>query len=61
MAYTLACKDTGIDCPYVSKGETMEEMWKDGFQHVKAVHGMTDEQVNDQKFKEEMEPHIKQS
>jgi len=22
MTYTLACKDTGVDCPYVARGET---------------------------------------
>ncbi len=61
MAYTLACKDTGMDCPYVSRGETFEEMWEDGAKHVKEVHSMTDEQVNAPKFKEDMKAFVKQT
>ena len=45
MAYSLACRDTGVDCPYVARGETFEEMWKDAAKHVKEVHGYTDEQL----------------
>ncbi len=61
MAYSLACWDTGIDCSYVSRGETIEELWEDGVKHVKEVHGYTDEQLNDPKFKEEMKAFIKQT
>jgi predicted small metal-binding protein len=61
MAYTLACRDTGIDCPYVSQGETIEELWENGVKHVKEVHGYTDEQLNAPKFKEEMKEFIKQT
>lgn len=61
MAYTLACRDTGIDCSHISRGETMEELWEDGVKHVKEVHGYTDEQVDDPKFKEEMKAFIKQT
>jgi len=61
MAYTLACRDTGIDCSHVSRGETIEELWEDGVKHVKEKHGYTDEQLNDPKFKEEMKAFIKQT
>jgi predicted small metal-binding protein len=61
MAYSLACRDTGIDCSYVSRGETIEEMWEDGVKHIQDVHGYTDEQLNDPKFKEEMKAFIKQT
>ena len=61
MAYTLACKDAGITCPYVAQGETEEEMWVDASKHVKEVHGYTDEQLNDPKLKEEMKVFIKQT
>ena len=61
MAYTLACQDAGVTCPYVAKGETVEEMWEDASKHVKEAHGYTDEQLNDPKFKEEMEALIKQT
>ena len=46
MAYTLACKDAGVDCPYVARGETEKEALQNGIQHVKGVHGFTDEQLN---------------
>ena len=61
MAYTLACQDAGVTCPYVAKGETVEEMWEDASKHVKEAHGYTDEQLNDPKFKEEMKALIKQT
>jgi predicted small metal-binding protein len=53
MAYTLACRDSGVDCPYVARGETVEEVMQDAAKHVKEVHGYTDEQLNDPKFLEE--------
>jgi len=61
MAYTLACKDTGVDCPYVARGETTEELWKDAGKHVKEVYGYTDEHLNDPKFQEEARALIKQA
>ena len=61
MAYTLACKDSGVDCPYVARGETKEELWKDASKHVKEKHGYTDEQLNDPKFKKEVEALIKKT
>ena len=50
MAYTLACKDAGVDCTYVARGETMEQLLEDATKHVKELHGYTDEQLNDPKF-----------
>ena len=61
MVYSLACRDTGINCYYVSQGETIEELWEDGVKHAKEKHGYTDEQLNDLKFKEEMKKFIKQT
>lgn len=61
MAYTLSCKDTGIDCPYVAKGETDEELWADAGRHAIDKHGYTDEQVSDPKFKEENKSFVKQT
>ena len=60
MAYTLSCKDTGVDCPYVARGETEEEMLQDGIKHVKEVHGYTDEQLNPS-FLEEVKKFVKSS
>ena len=61
MAYTLACKDTGTNCPYIARGETEEEVLRDGAKHVKEVHGYTDEQIKDPKFLEESRKLIKKT
>lgn len=61
MAYSLACRDTGVDCSYVARGETEEELLQDATKHVKEVHGYTDEQLNDPKFLEESRKLIKVS
>ena len=61
MGYTLACKDAGVSCPYVAKGETEEEVWEESAKHVKEVHGFTDEQINDPKFQEENKKLIKKT
>ena len=59
MAYTLACKDAGVDCPYVAHGETEDELLLEATKHVKEKHGYTDEQLNDPKFIEETKKVIK--
>ena len=60
MTYTLACKDTGTDCPFVARGETKEEMMKEAVNHVKEVHGYSDEQINDPKMQETVKKAIKE-
>ena len=61
MAYSLACKDAGITCPFVAQGETEEEVLQAATKHVKEVHGYTDEQLNDPKFIEESKKLIKKT
>ncbi|MEE8618936.1 MAG: DUF1059 domain-containing protein [Dehalococcoidales bacterium] len=61
MAYTLACQDAGVACPYVAQGETEEEVFQNASKHVKEVHGYTDEQLNDPKFLEESKKIIKKT
>ncbi|MBA7684942.1 hypothetical protein ES703_93355 [subsurface metagenome] len=61
MAYTLACRDAGTDCPYVARGETIEEVLEDSGKHVKEVHGYTDEQLNDPKMIEQLKTLVKQT
>ena len=58
MTYTLACKDAGVDCPYVAQGETEKEVLQEGIKHVKAVHSYTDEQLNPE-FLEEVKKLVK--
>ncbi|HEY4523549.1 MAG TPA: DUF1059 domain-containing protein [Candidatus Paceibacterota bacterium] len=43
---TLACKDMGmVDCNFIAKTETVEEVMKQVGDHAKTAHGMTDEQL----------------
>lgn len=45
---TLACKDAGMpECPFVAKGQDIDELMNDMGKHAKTVHGYTDEQLSD--------------
>jgi predicted small metal-binding protein len=37
---TLLCRETGLNCDYVIKGETEEEILKNGAEHAMNSHGM---------------------
>jgi predicted small metal-binding protein len=50
----------GVDCDYVAKGETEEELWRDGTEHAVRDHGFKREDVNEQ-FKAEHKSFIKRS
>ena len=60
MGKTLACKDLGVDCPYVAHGETMDELMADMGPHAKKVHGYTDEQLNDPGMMEKVKAKVKE-
>jgi predicted small metal-binding protein len=47
MAKTLSCREVGLDCDYVVRGETEEEVMRLGAEHGRQQHGMTDAQLND--------------
>lgn len=38
--YTLVCRDSGLDCDFIIKGETKEEFLKNGADHAIKKHGM---------------------
>ncbi len=61
MGFTLACKDAGVDCPYIARGETMDEVFADAAKHGKDIHGYTDEQLKDPKMMEMMKALVKQT
>jgi len=61
MAYTIACEDAGVTCPYVAQGETEEEVIQNATKHVKEVHGFTDEQLSAPEFLEETKKIIKKT
>ena len=52
MGLKLACRDLepNLTCPYVARGENMEEVQVDRTQHAKTVHNYTDDQLNDPKM-----------
>ncbi len=37
---TLACRDVGMDCNWVGRAETEQELMRQAAQHVKDVHKM---------------------
>ncbi|MGH9979495.1 MAG: DUF1059 domain-containing protein [Nitrososphaeraceae archaeon] len=47
--YVLVCRESGLDCDFVIRGETMEEFLKNGAVHAIQKHGMhaTDIYLND--------------
>ena len=61
MAFTLACRDAGVDCDHISRGDTEEEVLAEGKKHVIEAHGFTDEQVNNPQFLEEARQIIKKT
>jgi predicted small metal-binding protein len=40
LVKSISCREAGFDCDYVVKGETEEEVMKNGAEHVNKVHGM---------------------
>jgi predicted small metal-binding protein len=40
MAKVLKCKDVGMDCDFVARGETEEDVLKQAAEHAGATHGM---------------------
>ena len=60
MGLKLACRDLGTACPYVARGETIEELMADGAKHGKEIHGYTDEQLNDPEMQEKIKAAIKE-
>jgi predicted small metal-binding protein len=48
---SLSCLDTGakvIECDYVARGLTEEELWIDATAHIVKVHGMKIEDITPQ-------------
>jgi predicted small metal-binding protein len=43
--FVLVCRETGLDCDYIIKGETKEEFLKNGAEHARHRHGMNAEDI----------------
>ena len=39
---TIHCKDGGVDCDFVVRGETEEELFRRALEHGRKAHGMTE-------------------
>lgn len=59
MALTIACKDTGVECDFVARAETEEELMTQIAKHAKEVHDYTDEQLNDPAMIEKIKAIVK--
>jgi predicted small metal-binding protein len=42
MAKEIRCADVGMDCDFVTKAETQEELMQKVVQHAQEVHGITE-------------------
>ena len=42
---TISCREAGFDCDYIVKGETEEEVMKNGIEHAKSHHNMKGEEI----------------
>jgi predicted small metal-binding protein len=39
--YVLVCRESGLDCDFIIKGESKEEFLKNGADHAMQKHGMS--------------------
>ena len=42
MAKTVSCRDVGVDCDFVAKGETEQDILQQCAEHARKDHGMTE-------------------
>jgi predicted small metal-binding protein len=42
MAKTVNCRDVGVDCDFVARGETEQEVLQQCAEHARTAHGMNE-------------------
>jgi len=42
MAKTISCRDVGVDCDFVARGETEQEILQQCSEHARTAHNMTE-------------------
>jgi predicted small metal-binding protein len=47
VARSLTCRDVGMDCDEIIRGESEDEVVIKAAEHARQVHGMTEEQLSD--------------
>ena len=40
MPKVIRCRDAGVDCDFVVRGETEEELFRNALEHGRTFHGM---------------------
>ena len=58
---TVSCREVGMDCDYVCKGETEEEIMKTAEEHAIKDHGYKPEELMTPELREKIRSHIKRS
>lgn len=58
MAKELHCRDLGFDCEGVVVADSDDEVVAQAAQHAREVHGMSDEQLGDPAFAEQVRSQI---
>jgi len=61
MGFSFACRDIGVACDFVARGETEEEVLAQAGKHAKEVHDYTDAQLNDPEIQKEVKEAIKRT
>ena len=57
---TITCREAGFECDYIVKGETEEEVMKNGAEHAIKDHNMISEDITPE-FKEKVRALIRSS
>ncbi len=57
---TINCREAGFECDHVVKGETDEEVLKNGMEHAKKDHNMKEEDITPE-MKEKIKSIIRSS
>jgi predicted small metal-binding protein len=42
MSKAIHCRDAGVDCDFVVRGDTEEELFRNALEHGREYHGMTE-------------------
>lgn len=42
MSKVIHCRDAGVDCSFIVRGETEEELFRKALEHGEKAHGMTE-------------------
>jgi predicted small metal-binding protein len=61
LMLTVSCREVGMDCDYVCKGETQEEIMKNAEQHAVQDHHFKVEEILTPEMQQKIKSHIKRT